>query len=241
VKTLDEARAIRERQGGVDDETWSTVSPIATQIREVQIYALLQLDDIAKEFDGKRVAKAADLIQRRAPEVREWLAVLAFCFEQMRTFSSLKLDRVQADPARFDSHRLTMLDEQTKDLNEVVDATERLTGGLGVAVMRADSGRVWHLTDSETVLGKCRKVETSVAELSRALGIEAAQRDWELRELGPAAKLGSKAIQKSKDDGPKVIAVVSSIPIAKKVVPAARKRSSPVQRCTSLRHRRTAR
>lgn len=104
---LDEAMMLREARGRVDEVTWSKVQSSASTLSDTQAYALSQLEAIAQKLEDKaKLGDLAETIQKAEPKVREWLAVLARCFQLRDVFSVLELDRVLDDsPDELDAHR----------------------------------------------------------------------------------------------------------------------------------------
>ena len=79
---IEEAMTIRQQVGRVSDVTWSKVQATTATIAQTQAYALRQLDALAEKVDSK--AKLGDLAKsakEAETTVREWLAVLARCFQ----------------------------------------------------------------------------------------------------------------------------------------------------------------
>jgi hypothetical protein len=77
-------------------------------IAETQAYALRQLDALAEKMERKaKIDDLATTAKEAESMVREWLAVLARCFQLQGAIAVLELDRVlDASPEELDGHRL---------------------------------------------------------------------------------------------------------------------------------------
>ncbi|WP_260303502.1 hypothetical protein [Rathayibacter sp. PhB127] len=79
---IDEAMTIRETTGRVSDVTWSKVQSTSLALARTQAYALLQLDVLAEKIERTtKLGDVAKATREAEPKVREWLAVLARCFQ----------------------------------------------------------------------------------------------------------------------------------------------------------------
>lgn len=68
---------VREQEGRVSNDTWSTVQDASGKIADVQGYALLQLKTIAEKMEGKsKIGGLAKTVEDAKREVQEWLAIL---------------------------------------------------------------------------------------------------------------------------------------------------------------------
>ena len=105
---IEEALTVRDQVGRVSEVTWSKVQATSMTIARTQAYALRQLDAIAEKLEKKaNLGEIAKATKDAEPKVREWLAVLARCFQLQDGISVLELDRVlDASPEELDQHRL---------------------------------------------------------------------------------------------------------------------------------------
>jgi hypothetical protein len=103
---IDEAMTIREHGGRVNEVTWSKVHATSATIAETQAYALRQLDTLAQKMERKtKIRGLATATQEAESSVREWLAVVARCFQLTDAIAVLELDRVlDAAPEDLDAH-----------------------------------------------------------------------------------------------------------------------------------------
>ncbi|MGO1510624.1 MAG: hypothetical protein ACTHW4_08635 [Actinomycetales bacterium] len=97
-----EALAIREEVGRVSQVTWSKVQSTSMTIARTQAYALRSLDAVGEKLETEDDVDDLAKVTRSAEQsVREWLAVLAHCFQPQDGIALLELDRVlDASPRR---------------------------------------------------------------------------------------------------------------------------------------------
>ena len=82
-----------DQEGRVTHHSWSEVQNASGKLADVQGYALLQLEGIARKLESKkRVGGIATASEEAKPEVQKWLAVLADCFRLQESFDVLALD-----------------------------------------------------------------------------------------------------------------------------------------------------
>jgi len=125
---IEEALTVRDLVGRVSEVTWSKVQATSMTIARTQAYALRQLDAIAEKLQKKadvgQIAKATNEAQ---PRIREWLAVLARCFQLQDGIAVLELDRVlDSSPEELDRHRLGLSAARQNRLELVAGSTARL-------------------------------------------------------------------------------------------------------------------
>jgi hypothetical protein len=186
---IEDAMLKREQVGRVSEVTWSTVQTAPVTIAEAQAYALRQLDALAEKLEGK--TKVNDLVKATAEaesKVREWLAVLARCFQLQDAINVLELDRVlDASPDELDRHRLGLKAAQQKRLELISRTTEQLLSRMDEAATRANTKVLTHPTKSPAVVESSRRVAGRVHELHGLLGIETSHQASEARRWGHAA------------------------------------------------------
>lgn len=176
---IDSAMSIREREGRVDDDTWSTVQGRTQTITDALGWALLQLGSIAEKME--RTAKIRDVAKTAAevePQVRELLAVLARCFELQDALDVLRLDRVlDASPEELDAKRLALKDDRQTRRNRVSQEIKRLLARMDLAAATANEHVLLHLPAHRALVGTVNHVGVAVEAFHRPLGIEAS---WDL-------------------------------------------------------------
>ena len=156
---IEEALTVREQVGRVSEVTWSKVQATSMTIASTQAYALRQLDGIAKKLKKKadlgEIAKATD---DAAPKVREWLAVLARCFQLQNGVSVLELDRVlDASPEEIDRHRRGLTIARQNRLELITRSTARLLTQMDETVQKANSKVLFHPRDSPAAVRSSKR------------------------------------------------------------------------------------
>ncbi|BBY02752.1 hypothetical protein MSEO_32510 [Mycobacterium seoulense] len=73
---------MRDQVGRVSEITWSKIQSGSLVLARTQAYAIRQLDAIAETLEKKAdLGKIAKASKEAEPKVREWLAVIARCFQ----------------------------------------------------------------------------------------------------------------------------------------------------------------
>ncbi|MFE2523778.1 hypothetical protein ACFXEL_06065 [Streptomyces sp. NPDC059382] len=196
---IKEAITIRKQVGRVSEVTWSKVQDKSTTIAQTQAYALRQLDALAEKTERKSkigdLAKASTEIESKA---REWLAVLAHCFQLQDAFAVLELDRVRdTAPDELDRHRLGLRAARKNRMDLISESTERLVDRLHTAAGTANAKVLLHPTTSRDVVHARNHVEVAVVDFHGRLGIERDQESLEARRWKDAAvEVRDKALEK---------------------------------------------
>jgi hypothetical protein len=204
------AQTMRDQERRVTFDSWSEVQNASGKLADVQGYALLQLEAIAKKLESeKRVGGLATASEEARREVQKWLAVLADCFRLQESFDVLALDKAMDEsPAALNARRQG-LEADRKDRLELISThTMKLLTRMDAAVGAANKKMLWTRTKSLAVIDSGNDLALGVQEFHDLLGIEAETGSWEARQLGRAEDLGSRVIQKSKDGAPAAAAVV---------------------------------
>jgi hypothetical protein len=186
---LDEAMSLREARGRVDEVTWSKVQSSASTLSDTQAYALSQLEGIAEKLEGKsNLGDLAKSIQEAEPKVREWLAVLARCFQLRDAFSILELDRVLDDsPEELDAHRRGLRTARQKRLDTITRCTGTLLARMDAAAAKANADVLLHPRKSPSVVKASEKVVTVVEGFQAPLGIYSGREALAARQWTEAA------------------------------------------------------
>ncbi|NEA23769.1 hypothetical protein [Actinomadura bangladeshensis] len=195
---IEESMTIREKRGRVDEVTWSKVQTAPTTIAETQAYALRQLDALAEKMERKtKIGDLAATAKEAESTVREWLAVLARCFQLQDAIAVLELDRVlDASPEELDGHRLGLKAARQDRLELISRCTERLIARMDAAAGIANAKVLLHPTKSPAVVQASNHVATGVHDFHGRLGIESAQRSAEARRWADAAaQVRDKALE----------------------------------------------
>jgi hypothetical protein len=186
---IDEAMTIRDHVGRVNDVTWSKIQATSGTIAHTQAYALLQLDALSDKLEHKRdvgeLAKATKDAKRTA---REWLAILARCFQLQEAISVLELDRVlETAPNDLDGHRTALQAARHRRLNAISHTTEQLMARLATAAGTANRKVLMHPTKSRAVVESSNHVGAAVTDFQARLGIEQERTPLEARRWTDAA------------------------------------------------------
>ncbi|MBC2900638.1 hypothetical protein [Streptomyces cupreus] len=195
---IEEAMTIREQVGRVSEVTWSKVQAAPTAIADTQAYALRQLDALAEKMEGKtKIGDLATTAKEVESKAREWLAVLARCFQLQDAFALLELDRVlDAAPDELDRHRLGLRVAREKRLDVISRSTERLVARMNAAADAANAKVLLHPTKSPAVVQSSNHVATGVHDFHGRLGIESGRRSSEARRwVHAAAEVRDKALE----------------------------------------------
>lgn len=193
---IEEAMIIREHVGRVSEINWSKVQATSVTVKRTQGYALLELDGLAEKMEHKtKIGDLAKTSKEVEPKVREWLAVLARCFQLQDAIAVLELDRVMdASPDELDRHRLGLRAARQNRLELIARSTERLMARMDAAAGAADTKVLLHPITSRAVVDSSNHVAAGVVAFQGRLGIEASRQSWEGRRwVDAAAELGGKA------------------------------------------------
>jgi hypothetical protein len=186
---IEAAMTIRDHVGRVSDVTWSKIQATSGTIADTQAYALLQLDALADRLEHKQdvgeLAKATKDAERTA---REWLAVLARCFQLQDAISVLELDRVlETAPDDLDGHRTGLQAARQQRLNAISHTTEQLMARLEAAAGTANTKVLMHPTKSRAVVESSKHVGAAVTDFQARLAIEQERTPLEARRWTDAA------------------------------------------------------
>jgi predicted transcriptional regulator len=180
---VDEATLIRERVGRVSDITWSKAQGTTQTLARTQGYALRQLDALAEKME--RTTKVDDLVKvtkDAEATVREWLAVIARCFQLQDAVAVLELDRVlDASPEELDEHRLGLRTVRENRLAVIGRTTDRLLERMDTAAGTANAKVLLNPFDSRAVVGSSNRAATGVVQFNGLLGVAGERESLEAR------------------------------------------------------------
>jgi hypothetical protein len=219
---IEEAMTIRDHVGRVSEVSWSKVQSTSLTITRTQGYALRQLDALAEKVERKKnLGELAKTSKEAEPKVREWLAVLARCFQLQDAIAILELDRVlDASPDELDRHRLGLRATRQKRLELISRTTGHLLARMDVAASRANSKVLLHPQSSRSVVVSSNQVGTAVVEFHGLLGIERGREATEARRWVDAAsgvrdkvlETGSDGIDSAKRLGSETLVRTKAVP-----------------------------
>jgi hypothetical protein len=168
---------------------WSKIQATSGTIADTQAYALLQLDALADKLEHKQdVGALATATKDAERPAREWLAVLARCFQLQDAISVLELDRVlETAPEDLDGHRTGLQAARQQWLNAISHTTEQLMARLDAAAGTANTKVLVHPTKSRAVVESSNHVGAAVTDFQGRLGIETERTPLEARRWTDAA------------------------------------------------------
>ncbi|QKW19416.1 hypothetical protein HUT16_10330 [Kitasatospora sp. NA04385] len=186
---IEEAMTVREQVGRVSEITWSKVQATSGTIVRTQVYALRQLDALAGKMERKtKIGDLARTARGAESTVREWLAVLARCFQLHDALAVLELDRVlDADPDELDRHRLGLRIARRNRMELITRSTERLMARLDAAVDEANAKVLLHPTASPAVVHAGNQVAIAVTDFHARIGSEHDRQELDARRWTDAA------------------------------------------------------
>lgn len=188
-RIIEEAWTVREEVGRVSGVSWSKVQGTPTTVASTQEYALRQLDAIVDKLHSSRnagdIAKAA----KEAEEiVRQWLAVLARCFQLQDVTYILELDRMlDASPEELDLHRLGLSKSRQRRRDLIIGSTDRLLTEMDETVRKANDKVLFSPLSSPAAVRSSHQVSADVREFRGRLGLESDCQAVEAKRWGQAA------------------------------------------------------
>lgn len=186
---IEEALTVRDQVGRVSEVTWSKVEATSMTIARTQAYAVRQLEAIAEKLEKKAdTGEIAKATKEAEPRVREWLAVLARCFQLQEGLSVLELDRVlDASPEELDRHRLGLTTARANRLELISGCTARLLTRMDEIARGANSRVLLNPFDSPAAVRSSNSVAEHVLVFRGRLGIESDRQSVEAKRWGQAA------------------------------------------------------
>ncbi|MFZ3566547.1 hypothetical protein ACOKM5_06190 [Streptomyces sp. BH097] len=186
---IEEAMTVREQVGRVSEITWSKVQTTSVTVARTQAYALRQLDGLAERVQREtKIGDLAATAKEAEAKAREWLAVLARCFQLQDAIAVLELDRVlDASPEELDRHRLGLRAARRNRLNLISRSTGQLVTRMNAAADTANTKVLLHPTKSPAVVRSSNQLATGIHDFHGRLGIESGDRSAESRRWADAA------------------------------------------------------
>ncbi|MFC5381648.1 hypothetical protein [Aquipuribacter nitratireducens] len=171
---IEEAMTVRDEVGRVSDVTWSKVQGSSQTIATTQSYALKQIVRVAENLEREdRVGELVKATKKAEVSVREWLAVLARCFQLQDALAVLELDRVlDAAPEELDQHRLGLRKARQMRRDSFAAATAMLLERLDAAANVANAKVLMNPFESPAVVRTCNSVGLSVEDFRDLLGLD---------------------------------------------------------------------
>lgn len=171
---IEGALIVRDQVGRVSEITWSKIQSGPLVLARTQAYAIRQLEAIAETLERKAdLGKLAKATKGAEPKVREWLAVIARCFQLLDGVAMLELDRVlDSAPEDLDSHRLGLAKARQKRLDLISSITARLLTQMNETVRNANSKVLLNPRDAPAAVRSSNEIATGVVAFRDRLGIE---------------------------------------------------------------------
>lgn len=186
---IEEALTVRDQVGRVSEVTWSKVQATSMTIARTQAYALRQLDALAEKLEKKAdLGDIAKATKETEPRVREWLAVLARCFQLQDGISVLELDRVlDATPEELDQHRLGLATARQNRLDLISRSTSRLLTRMDETIRMANTKVLLNPFDAPAAVRASNQVATGVHDFRGRLGLESGHESTDAKRWAHAA------------------------------------------------------
>ncbi|MBD8606034.1 hypothetical protein IFT73_04140 [Aeromicrobium sp. CFBP 8757] len=195
---LREALTIREHGGRVNEVTWSKAQGTASTIARTQAYALRQLETIAEQLEREgKVGDLAESSKLARAKTREWLAILARCFQLHDAMAVLELDRVlDAAPADLDGHRLGLRAARSERMDAMSLVAGRLVARMDDAAGTANTKVLRHPAKSPSIVIARNDISGAVDDFYEVLGTDS---HWDeiraKRWSTAAAEVGARALE----------------------------------------------
>lgn len=171
---IDESMLKRKLVGRVSEVTWSSLHGAAQTIATTQSYALRRLDALAEKLEKKcRVGELAKLTEDAEKDVKEWLSVLARCFQLQDGLAILELDRVlDSSPEDLDHHREAIRAARARRRDVIASTTQRLLERMDEAASIANTQMLLHPVKAKSVVDSGNEVSSNLASFNGRLGID---------------------------------------------------------------------
>ncbi|MFE4423887.1 hypothetical protein [Streptomyces sp. NPDC056817] len=184
------AMTVLEREGQVDDDTWSTVQARTHTITDALGWALGRLDALAKRAESTtKIGDLAKITKEAESQVQELLAVVARCFELQDALDVLRLQRVlDKSPDKLDGRRLALKDDRQERRELISQKIECLMARMDAAAGTANSNVLLHLPAHRSLVGSINHVGITVDDFHRPLGIESGRHPLEATRWWDAAR-----------------------------------------------------
>jgi hypothetical protein len=169
---------VREMEGSIDSLTWSKLSGVSLQIRQVQSKAILKLGGIADDLEQhKRIGDLNARLRDAKREVQLWLSVIARCTTALDELAILELDHNAAiAPDRVDTRRLSLDASRQDDQVELHEGVSVLMQRMDSAACLANQNAILHVKGLPAVIRSIDDTRSLIKRFYEALSIEV---DWD--------------------------------------------------------------
>lgn len=143
---VDEAIAIRDAAGMLNDSAWSKVAPCAKTTSSAQGYSLLKLKGLADKLDAAgdmdALSKAAESANK---DTADWLTVLALSVQTRDKLSVVELESVYREtPEVLEEHRQGIVEARKHRLQAIQQGVAAYRASLTTAADRARAEKLMH-------------------------------------------------------------------------------------------------
>ena len=199
---IDEAMTIRDEVGRVSEVTWSKIQGEAATIARTQAYALRQLDAIAEKLERKDdFNKLHDAATEAEEKAREWLVVIASCYQLQEALGLLEIDRVlETAPDEITEHRSGLALARENRLDMIERTSGLLIDRILAASDTANSKVLFNPIQAPAIVRASNHVTAEISQFREGLGIETEEKSAEARLWREAASdVRDKALEASAD------------------------------------------
>lgn len=221
---IESALVVLERQGRVDDDTWSIVQGRQETISDAIRWVVLQLEAVADQTDQNRIRKLKRDALKAQEKVAELLAIAARCFELQGALDLIRLDRAaERSPDELNTRRLALAEDRVRQRDRVLQAIEDLMARLDGMRGAANSRTVLHLPSAHSVITSVNDVGRAVDDFRAPLGLEASHVPMPLTRWTDALRDPAQLNDAVEEAGRVVAPVAPPVAIAAAIVVRARR------------------
>ncbi len=197
---VNEALTVRETVGRVSEVTWSKVQACSQTVARTQAYAVKRLEALTQKLEKiSDLGELAKATRKAEPEVQEWLALLAQCFQLQDGIDVLELDRVlDGSPDELDRHRIGLSTARQNRLDRISRSTYLLIHQMTNTIEMANSKVLFNPFDSPAVVRSSNLVTGDILSFHSYLGVESEPGMNEAKRWGQAVvEVGDKIVAAS--------------------------------------------
>jgi hypothetical protein len=171
---IEEAFIIRGEEGHISETEWSKLQTLPQVIVKTQTFAERQLEAaIAKTEKPIRLSENIKETNAAEPDVRKWLAVLAYTLQLQDGITILELDHVLTNsPDYLESHRHGLNTTRQKQLDSINQTVNHLLENLCTTAEKANSQVLFHPHNSPSAISSKNNLIIDINAFLTQLGIE---------------------------------------------------------------------
>lgn len=199
---IETALAVLERQGRVDDDTWSIVQGRQETISDAIRWVELQLKAVADQTDPNRIRELKRDALKAQDRVAELLAIAARCFELQGALDLIRLDRA-ADSSldELNTRRLALAEDRERRRDRMLQAIEDLMARLYAMGIAANSRTILHRPSAHSVITSVNDAGKTVDDFRAPLGLEPSHVPMPLTRLVDAVRDPAQLHDAAKEAG----------------------------------------